>query len=273
MKQTEKLNETIEFINGKINGLKPEIGLILGSGLGDFAKSIENQITIPYSTIPHFIQSTVSGHAGNLIVGNLGDKTVAVLQGRVHYYEGHSMMDVIYPARTLVKLGCQTFVITNAAGGIGPNLEPGDLALITDHINLMGSNPLRGPNEEELGPRFPDMSNIYDKTLREKVIKIAGQQSIVLKTGVYAAMPGPTYETPAEIGLAKSVGSNMVGMSTVPESIAAHHMGAKIIGISCISNLAAGMSPFPLSHNEVKETAALIATTFQTLISSIVKGI
>ncbi|MBU1222160.1 purine-nucleoside phosphorylase [Myxococcota bacterium] len=266
------LKKTADYISQKTNGLKPEIGLILGSGLGDFADSVEGAFRIPYSEIPGFAVSTVSGHAGMLVAGQIEGKTVAIMQGRIHYYEGHSMENIIFPARALVMLGCKTLIITNAAGGI-THLSPGDLCLISDHINFMGANPLRGENDERLGPRFPDMSDIYSKELRKTVKEIAHRNGILLKEGIYAAMPGPTYESPAEINMLKVAGASMVGMSTVPESIAAHHMGASIIGISCISNLAAGISPVPLTHEEVKETASRISDIFKKLIREIITGI
>ncbi len=269
MRPSEQIKNTTDFIAGKAPGFSPRVGLILGSGLGDFAQTIQDPVVIPYSEIPDFPQSSVSGHAGNLILGMIGETPVAVMQGRVHFYEGHSMEKVIYPARTLVSMGCKTLLVTNAAGGIGPNLDPGDLVLITDHINLMGENPLRGPNDDTLGPRFPDMSDIYSKSLRGQVLEIAAGMGINLKVGIYAAMMGPTYETPAEVNMARIVGANMVGMSTVPETIAARHMGAQVIGISCISNLAAGISTVPLSHEEVKETASKIADTFRDLIVAV----
>ncbi|MBU1536080.1 purine-nucleoside phosphorylase [Myxococcota bacterium] len=273
MKQSEKIKETTDYILRRSPGFSPAMGLILGSGLGNFAESIENATVIPYGEIPNFPQSSVSGHAGNLILGNIGTTPVAVMQGRVHFYEGHSMEKVIFPARTLVALGCKTLLITNAAGGIGPDLNPGDLVLISDHLNLMGESPLKGPNEEVMGPRFPDMSDIYSRDLRKRILDIANSMNITLKEGIYAAMMGPSYETPAEVNMAKILGANMVGMSTVPEAIAAHHMGASIIGISCISNLAAGISTEPLSHDEVKETAAKIAGTFRNLIVGVVTGL
>ncbi|MBN2723852.1 MAG: purine-nucleoside phosphorylase [Deltaproteobacteria bacterium] len=269
----EQLQKTIDYIREHTDGFVPELGLILGSGLGDFADTLENSVRIPFGDIPGFSVSTVSGHAGVLVCGISGGKKVAIMQGRVHYYEGHEMEKVIFPARTLVMMGCKTLIITNAAGGISPSLAAGDLCLITDHLNYMGTNPLRGPNDSRLGARFPDMSDIYSKKLREQVLAIAASSGITLKEGVYAAMPGPTYETPAEISMLKTVGASMVGMSTVPESLAAHHMGASIIGISCISNLAAGISPVPLTHDEVKETANRISAVFKKLIQEIISGI
>ncbi len=263
------LSESTQFILSK-TGISPTIGLILGSGLGAFADSLEDRLVLPYREIPHFPVSHVAGHAGNLVFGRLGPHQVAVMQGRVHYYEGHPMDTVVFPARVLVKLGCTRLVITNAAGGISPDLKPGDLALITDHLNQMGASPLRGPNFEELGVRFPDMTYLYDPKLREIATDAARHLGIPLKQGVYAAMPGPSYETPAEVRMLQTCGASMVGMSTVPEAIAAHHMGAKILGISCISNVAAGLSPTPLTHCEVQETADAIAAVFRSLVKEIV---
>ncbi len=264
----QKLTEAVDFIRRKITA-NPTVGLILGSGLGGFARELENPVVIPYSDIPHFPVSTVAGHAGNLFVGKLGPHTVAVLQGRVHYYEGHPLETVVFPARVLVRLGCGRLVITNAAGGLA-GMKPGDLALISDHINMLGANPLRGPNFDELGPRFPDMSNLYDAQLRQIARDVAARIGLDLKEGVYAAMMGPSYETPAEVRMMGILGAQMVGMSTVPEAIAAHHMGARILGISCISNFAAGISPHPLSHGEVQETANAISETFHRFVRELV---
>jgi purine-nucleoside phosphorylase len=264
-----QIQESVEFIGNKI-AQRPTIGLILGSGLGAFADTLEGRVVLPYGEIPHFPVSHVAGHAGNLVIGKLGPHTVAVMQGRVHYYEGHSMETVVFPARVLVKLGCSRLVITNAAGGLGAGLKPGDLALISDHLNMLGTNPLRVPNFEDLGPRFPDMTNLYDPGLRALAKTAAARLGVTLKEGVYAAMLGPSYETPAEIRMMGVLGASMVGMSTVPEAIAAHHMGAKILGVSCVSNFAAGITPQPLSHAEVQETADAISATFKALVREIV---
>jgi len=264
-----QIHESVDFISNKIPK-RPTIGLILGSGLGAFADTLEDRIVLPYAEIPNFPVSHVAGHAGNLVIGRLGPHTVAAMQGRVHYYEGHTMDTVVFPARVLVQLGCTRLVITNAAGGLGEGLKPGDLALISDHLNMLGTNPLRGPNFEELGPRFPDMTNLYDPGLRKHAKAAAARLDVTLKEGVYAAMLGPSYETPAEVRMMGVLGASMVGMSTVPEAIAAHHMGAKILGISCVSNFAAGISPAPLSHAEVQETADAISNTFKSLVREIV---
>lgn len=264
----ENLTEAVRFIQQKIES-NPTVGLILGSGLGGFARELENPVVIPYAEIPHFPVSRVAGHAGNLFVGKLGPHTVAVLQGRVHYYEGHPLETVVFPARVLVKLGCTRLIITNAAGGLS-GMKPGDLALISDHINMLGANPLRGPNFDELGPRFPDMSNLYDAELRRHARETASRIGLAVKEGVYAAMQGPSYETPAEVRMMGILGADMVGMSTVPEAIAAHHMGARILGISCISNLAAGISQQPLSHSEVQETANAVSAIFHRFVRELV---
>lgn len=263
-----KLTEAVDFIRKKIPS-HPTVGLILGSGLGGFAQELEHPVVIPYSEIPHFPVSAVVGHAGNLFIGKLGAQTVAVLQGRVHYYEGHPLETVVFPARVLVRLGCMRLVITNAAGGLS-GMKPGDLVLISDHINMLGANPLRGPNCDELGPRFPDMSNLYDLQLRQVARETAARIGLDIKEGVYAAMLGPSYETPAEVRMMGILGAHMVGMSTVPEAIAAHHMGARILGISCISNFAAGISPHPLSHHEVQETANAISATFHRFVRELI---
>jgi purine-nucleoside phosphorylase len=244
--------------------------LILGSGLGFLADRVENPVVVSYAELPEFPVSTVEGHASRLVLGLLNGKPVAVMQGRFHYYEGYSMEKIALGVRLLGSLGTRTLVITNAAGGIRDDLKPGDFMLITDHINLMGSNPLVGPNLDHLGPRFPDMSDAYSRDLRSLAFRVAGEEGIKLKEGVYAAFTGPSYETPAEIQLLKTVGADAVGMSTIPEVITACHMGLKVLGISCISNLAAGISDKPLSHDEVKETAEKAKSRFMRLVLALV---
>ncbi|MCP4444537.1 MAG: purine-nucleoside phosphorylase, partial [Myxococcales bacterium] len=221
--------------------------------------------------IPNFPVSTVAGHAGRLIVGNKGDVCCAAMQGRVHFYEGHNAATLVFPARTLITLGVDTLIVTNAAGGIGH--DPGTLMLITDHINLMPDNPLRGVNDERLGPRFPDMSNTYNKELRELALGAGKAIGVELAEGVYAGLPGPSYETPAEIRMLRTMGASAAGMSTVPEAIAANHMGAKVLGISCITNKAAGLSEQPLSHKEVTDTAREVHSTFIGLLDSTINAI
>ncbi len=248
----------------------PKVGLILGSGLGSFADQLMDKIAVPYSEIPGFPTSSVAGHAGQLVLGRVRETWCLVMQGRVHYYEGYDLSDVVFPTRVLISFGCQAMVITNAAGGIHPDFVPGDLVLLRDHINLMGANPLRGANPDTLGPRFPDNSTAYDPGLREVAKGVAREQGVDLKTGVYAAMSGPTYETPAEIRMLGVMGADLVGMSTVPEVLAANHMGARVLGMSCVTNLAAGISPVSLSHEEVAETAGKVERTFVDLVSGLV---
>lgn len=244
----------------------PRTALVLGSGLGGFAEKIRLEAAVDYGEIGGFPVSTVPGHKGRFLFGYVGREPVAVMQGRVHYYEGYSMEDVVLPARVLHALGAQRLVLTNAAGGIGPGLEAGDLMLLTDQITSFVPSPLLGPNEDELGPRFPDMSEVYSKRMRELAEKAAAELGIPLKEGVYLQASGPNYETPAEIRMFRTLGANAVGMSTACEAMAARHMGMEVCGISCITNLAAGISKTPLSHAEVQETADRVADRFQKLV-------
>jgi len=263
----ERLRQAVEYI-GSCSSLRPVTGIVLGSGLGDFANSLDEAVAIPYSDIPHFKRVSVPGHAGRLVLGKAAGAPVAVLQGRYHYYEGHDIADVVFPVRVLARLGVRQVLLTNAAGGIGSHLAAGDLMLIRDHLNLMGVNPLHGENDERLGPRFPDMSLVYDAELREIVADDMKRMKIAVKSGVYAALSGPSYETPAEIQMLARLGADAVGMSTVPEAIAARHMGARVVAISCISNLAAGISKRPLSHEEVTATADRVKGLFSALLSA-----
>ncbi len=259
-----------DFIENSID-VKPETGVVLGSGLGDFAESLENKVIIPYQNIPHFKKAKIKGHAGNFVSGLIAGKPVAVLQGRYHFYEGHDIRDVVFPVRVLCSLGIKNIIITNAAGGINSNFVPGDFMVISDHLNLMGDNPLIGDNDKNLGPRFPDMSKIYDSEISDKILSVARSMGISIKSGVYAGLKGPSYETPAEIRMLKTIGADSVGMSTVPESIAAKHMGMKIAGISCITNYAAGITDQPLDHKEVTETADKVKKNFIALLKGVVK--
>ncbi|HOJ08978.1 MAG TPA: purine-nucleoside phosphorylase [Clostridiales bacterium] len=259
----------IKNINS-INVNRPEIGIILGSGLGLLAEDIENQTTIPYKSIPHFPVSTVEGHKGQLILGALSGKHVVCMQGRFHFYEGYSIHEVVYPIRVLQKLGITKLIVTNSAGGINTSFSPGDLMLIEDHINLMGVNPLISMNSESFGPRFPDMTKAYDPEHMEKAEKAAKRLSIRLRKGVYAAMTGPSYETPAEIRYLRAIGADAVGMSTVPEVIAANHGGISVLGISCITNMAAGVLNKPLSHRDVVQVANRATSDFVKLIKEII---
>ena len=248
----------------------PEIGVILGSGLGDFGSGMKESVVIPYSEIPHFPVSSVVGHSGKLLLGSVESLSLAVMSGRVHYYEGYSMEQVVFPARVLGRLGVKTLIVTNAAGGIHRDFKPGDLMVITDHINLMGANPLHGPNLDELGVRFPDMSEAYEKPLRGLALRAAESVGIRLQQGVYIAVAGPSYETPAEIEMFRRCGADAVGMSTVPEVIAAGHMGMRVLGISCITNMAAGVLPQKLHHAEVLETTARVQREFVSLLERVI---
>jgi len=252
-KYLKEINEAVGYIHQKVKKF-PEILVILGSGLGDCADTFKNKTVIPYDTIPNFPKSTVVGHSGNLVIGEVHGKLVAAMQGRVHYYEGYTMREVTFPARVFCVLGVKKAVITNAAGGINKDFLTGALMIITDHINFMGENALRGPNLDDFGPRFPDMSEAYNIELRNKMKQVAEKLNINIKEGVYIAMSGPTYETPAEIKMASIMGADAVGMSTVPEVAVLNHSGVEVVGVSCITNLAAGISDTKLSHDEVKET-------------------
>jgi purine-nucleoside phosphorylase len=250
---------------------KARIGLILGSGLGSFVDILENRIVIPFGDLPYFPESTTAGHIGNLVLGELAGASLAVMQGRVHFYEGYTLNEVVYPVRVLGCLGARHLIITNAAGAINAGFRPGDLMLITDHINLMGGNPLIGPNIEELGPRFPDMSEAYHAGMREIALEAATQDGIELQQGVYMGLAGPSYETPAEIRMCRALGADAVGMSTVPEVIAANHMGLCVLGISCITNMAAGIALHKLSHEETLETAARTNDRLANLLRKIIQ--
>jgi purine-nucleoside phosphorylase len=257
----QKLTETAAFI--KLNSkTKPRIGIILGSGLGHFVQHMNVEATIPFHKIPHFIPPTVEGHSGNLILGTIDDVPLVVLQGRLHYYEGHPMDVVAYPTRTMATLGIETLIVTNSAGGYGDGMKAGDFMIIEDHINMMGTNPLMGPNIKELGPRFPDMTKAYDPELVEIAERVFRTQKTFVHKGIYVGVTGPTYETPSEIRMFKLLGGKAVGMSTVPEVIAANHMGLRVAAISCITNLAAGISENKLNHEEVTETAKKVEQKF-----------
>jgi purine-nucleoside phosphorylase len=246
--------------------VRPRTAVVLGSGLGAFADSLENQSVINYADIPDWPRSTAVGHAGKLVIGTIEGLPVAALAGRVHLYEGYSAQQVVFGVRTLSLLGVDSLVLTNAAGGINPGYRPGDLVLISDHINLLGQNPLTGPNDETWGPRFPDMSEAYSKHYREIAKKAGAEMGLDLAEGVYAALPGPSYETPAEIRYLRAIGADLVGMSTVPETIAANHMGMKALGISCVTNFAAGVTDQKLDHKEVLQVGAQIKDTMVDLL-------
>jgi len=250
--------------------LDARIALVLGSGLGAFADELDEAARVPYDQIPGFARSTVAGHAGSLVIGKVGTVPVVAMQGRVHSYEGYSLEEVTFPVRTFKLLGIETLLLTNAAGGINVQLSEGTLMIISDHLNLMGVNPLRGPNDERFGPRFPDMSEVYSRALQEMVVEEANSLGIEVRRGIYAALSGPSYETPAEIHMLRSFGVDAIGMSTVPEAIVARHMGMKVLGISCITNMAAGISDSPINHDEVMETGNRVRATFTLLLRHII---
>lgn len=266
------MDETIRFIEGKINGLKPEIGIILGSGLGELADEYCD-IAIQYSEIPGFIKSTVKGHKGRLVFADICGRKVVMMQGRNHFYEGHSMQEITYPVKVMKKLGVKTLILTNAAGAVNESYKPSDLMILKDHINCMGSNPLIGPNDDTLGERFPDMSEVYKKDLRELAERCARELSIDVKEGVYLANSGPCYETPSEIHMARMFGADAVGMSTVPEAIVANYCGMRVLGISCISNTASSHDGDRLSHAEVIETTNKAKSKFKSFILKIIENL
>jgi purine-nucleoside phosphorylase len=266
----EKAEEAARLIQ-KRTALRPRVGLVLGSGLGAFADSLTDSTAVPYREIPHFPLSTAVGHPGRLIVGCCQGVPLAALQGRVHFYEGYKLREVVFPVRVLARLGVQSLVLTNAAGGINRKLKPPSLLLIRDHINLQGSNPLVGANEEAFGPRFPDMSEAYSRRLRVLAKKIARRLRMRLPEGVYVAVHGPSYETPAEVQALARLGADVVGMSTVPEVIAANHMGLAVLGLSCVSNLAAGLSRRKINHEEVLVAGERLGRQFGRFLEALVR--
>jgi purine-nucleoside phosphorylase len=246
----------------------PRIGVILGSGLGSLADQVQDPVVIPYTDIPHFHGTSVEGHAGRMILGTFQGIQAVFLQGRFHYYEGYPMEEVAFPTRVVCALGIETLLLTNAAGGVNTRFRPAELMVIEDHLNLMGDNPLKGPNIAELGPRFPDLSEAYFKEGVEVLKKAAAELGFPIHAGVYAGLLGPTYETPAEIRMLRTLGADAIGMSTVPETIAANHLGVRVAGVSCITNLAAGLSPQKLSHDEVIENSRIGATNLKRLLET-----
>ena len=278
----EKAAEAAAFIKSKYSG-EISTAVVLGSGLGAFADELTNAVRIPYEEIPGFARSTVEGHAGQLVLGEIGGVAVAVQQGRFHYYEGYDMQQVMLPVRTFGLMGIKNLILTNAAGSLNSDMQPGSLMLISDHLNCLGVNPLRGPNDMRFGPRFPDMTEVYDREFRnialEEAAAIARERfekgidaelTDFMNPGVYCALSGPTYETPAEIHMYRLLGADAVGMSTVPEAIAARHQGTRVLGISCITNLAAGLSGETIDHEEVMETGARVAEVFKELLRKII---
>ena len=272
LSEFEKAQEAAQFLRQRTS-LEPRVGLVLGSGLGAFGDSLTDAVKIPYQEIPHFPVSTVVGHAGRLVVGRSGKVPVAVMQGRAHYYEGYTLEQVVFPVRVLAALGIGALVVTNAAGGINRKLKVRGLLLIRDHVNLMGVNPLRGPNEERFGPRYPDMTEAYSKAFRALAKKEARRLKLRLFEGVYAALPGPSYETPAEIRSLACIGADVVGMSTVPEVIVANHMGIPVLGLSSVTNMAAGLSKKKIDHEEVLEAGERMAGQLTAFLRALVPAL
>ena len=264
-----RAEQAARFIRSRTS-LEPEVALVLGSGLGGFADEFTDSVAIPYGEIPGFATSTAEGHAGRLVIGKVDDVSVVAMQGRVHFYEGYTLEEVTFPIRVFKLLGIKKLILTNAAGGIDIELSQGALMVISDHLNLMGVNPLRGPNDERFGPRFPDMSEAYSRVLQERAVEAARTLGIELRRGIYAALAGPSYETPAEIHMFRACGADAVGMSTVPETIVARQMGIEVLGISCITNMAAGISDVPINHEEVMETGRRVRETFTKLLRAVI---
>ncbi|MBI4476605.1 MAG: purine-nucleoside phosphorylase [Acidobacteria bacterium] len=272
MDSFDHLSEAVDYLKREAPQ-PPEVAVVLGSGLGPFAGELADPLTIPYESIPHWPRSAVIGHEGKLVIGTLALRRVAALSGRVHFYEGHPLAAVVFGVRVMGLLGVRALILTNAAGGINQSFPKGVLMVIDDHINLLGSNPLIGENDDRLGCRFPDMSEVYSKRLRTLADHVAREQNLSLAHGVYVALHGPSYETPAEIRFLRGIGADAVGMSTVPEAIAARHMGLEVLGISCISNMAAGILPEPLHHAEVMETTARVRGQFVALLKGVIERI
>ena len=267
MTNYEKIMTAAAYIRTRVS-IRPTIGLVLGSGLGGYADTLEDAVRIPYSEIPNFPIPTIPGHSGALVFGRKCGQEVVVLQGRIHYYEGLPQQEITLPIRVLAALGVKTVVLTNACGGVNLAFKPGDLMLISDHINYSGANPLIGPNMDEFGPRFPDMSDLYTASVRKQIKEKALEAGISLQEGVYAMYSGPNYETPAEIRMFRMMGADTVGMSTVPEAIVAGHCGMQVVGVSCITNMAAGVLDRPLSGEEVIEAGKLAAPRFTALVKA-----
>jgi purine-nucleoside phosphorylase len=267
-----RADRAAKFILSKTK-LRPRVAVVLGSGLGAFADDLAGAVRIPYEKIPGFPRSTAEGHAGRLVIGKAGDVVVAAMQGRVHFYEGYSLKEVVFPMRVLGRLGIRAAILTNAAGGINTALKQGALVIIRDHINLQGSNPLIGPNEERFGARFPDMTQAYSKSYRSIANEESRRLGIEVFEGVYAALTGPSYETPAEIRYLRTIGADLVGMSTAPEVIVARHMGIRVLGISCVTNMAAGILDQPINHAEVMETGERVKGHFVALLRAVLPRI
>ncbi|MCS6916828.1 MAG: purine-nucleoside phosphorylase [Chitinophagales bacterium] len=267
-----QLSESVAYIRGRCT-VRPQVAIVLGSGLGEAVAGLQAEASISYADIPHFPVSTVEGHAGRLLLGTWAGKQVAVLSGRFHYYEGYSMQQVVYPIRVVRRLGAELILITNASGGLNPDIHTGELMVVCDHINLVSDHPLRGPNDEELGPRFPDQHAVYDRALMEAALAVAKQQGIRLHQGVYVGVPGPTFETPAEYRFLRLIGGDAVGMSTVPEVIAAHHMGMRILCISVITDEGTTAVPQRVTHEEVVKAAQQAAPLMMKLMEGVLESI
>ena len=264
----DRVEEAAAVIRGRAPA--PDVAIVLGSGLGDFANALKEPVSMPYGDLPHWPVSKIIGHEGRLVIGTLAGRRVAALSGRVHYYEGHDLRTVTFATRVIGRLGVKSLILTNAAGGINVKLTPGMLMIIDDHINLLGSNPLVGPNDDRLGVRFPDMTEVYSKRLRTLASATAAEQGLAIGHGVYVAVHGPSYETPAEIRFLRTIGADAVGMSTVPEALVARHMGIEVLGVSCITNAAAGVLPQPLNHDEVMDVARRVRGAFARLLEGVI---
>jgi purine-nucleoside phosphorylase len=273
MTYLERVDEAVAAVRQRAGAAVPDVAIVLGSGLGDFAGQLKDAASIAYGDLPHWPASTVIGHDGRLVIGTLGGKRVAALAGRAHFYEGHDLRTVTFATRVIGRLGVKVLILTNAAGGVNVGLTPGMLMVMDDHINLLGSNPLVGPNEDAFGARFPDMTEVYSPRLRGLADTVAGAQGLRIGHGIYVALHGPSYETPAEIRFLRTIGADAVGMSTVPEAIVARHMGVEVLGISCITNAAAGVLPQPLNHAEVMAVAKRVRGSFAALLEGIIAGL
>lgn len=269
MSLSDRIDEAVDYILGE-SSVEPELGLILGSGLGELGDEVKNPVTIPYEEIPGFVESQVEGHAGQLILGTLEGVPVYLMQGRYHYYEGHPIQEIVFPVQVMANIGPDTMIVTNASGAVNEAFDVGDIALITDHINFLGNNPLIGVHDDDVGPQFVDMTYAYDPDLNDLAREQADEHDVNLREGVYVASMGPSYETPAEVKMYRTLGGDLAGMSTVPEVIAANHAGLDVLGLSCVTNMGAGVLDQPLSHEEVIETTEKAKGVFKPLVRSII---
>lgn len=269
MNLQKRIDDAVNYLEERIN-VRPELGLILGSGLGELGNEVENPENIPYGEIPGFVESKVEGHAGQLVLGTLEGVPVYLMQGRYHYYEGHPIQEIVFPVQVMANMGTEVMIVTNASGAVNEEFDVGDITLITDHINFLGNNPLIGVHAPEVGPQFVDMTYAYDPELQDLAREEAEKQGMTLREGVYVASMGPSYETPAEVRMYRTLGGDLAGMSTVPEVIAANHAGLDVLGLSCVTNMGAGVLDQPLSHEEVIETTETAKNTFKPLVRSII---